>query len=438
MKLKGINKIYYKLWKHFGKKIGRIPVPSLEKTIFDEIIMLRKYLVLRDICPEIIHAIAPKIPFPDNEIAEGEFLKYFRYLDKSKSPSAYEFLWHWLPDVAVDVNSAAAVYQSDFSLAEYKKNIDRYAGEDIPACIKNNIGYLWKMLFSGDPLEDGERFCSTIIHSKNFENYPPIGYVLLCNFFLYKNQFEGAQKAFDMYVKKTGGGGLEGWWAVADFAYKNGRKEYAQQSAVFNEIIRTTKENLFSQKINGRSVALIGNGPQEIGQNKKEEIDAHDVVIRMNAYELTPSYVKDYGEKCNIWYQYTGLADSEWEREKGHPDFYFIGNSPYSIDYPKHFIERYTHALNKGIKIQTVELSDLAQIYKRTKIHSISGGLLMIYLVKKANSRFFADDCFGFSFKENKEELPWLHVDGGGEFMPFHSLEMERLVIWDILSRERL
>lgn len=449
MERKGINKIYYKLWKHFGKKIGLVspppplpaalPTVSLERQILNEIIALRKYLILRDICPEIINAITPKISYPSNETGNETFLTYFRYLDKKKTPSPYAFLWNWLPSVAVDVNATLMKYQSaQFSPEEYRSNINRYATEDLPASIKNNIGYLGKILYLGDAFGDGEEFCSNIIHSNNFEKYTPYGYMLLCNFFLYKNQLENAKKSLDMYVKKMGRRGIDEWLAVANFAYQNGMKEFSLQRAVFNEIINTTKEDLFSQKIQGRTVALIGNGPQELGRNQKKVIDSHEIVIRMNAYDLTPGYVKDYGEKCDIWYQYLGLTDREWKKIKGAPRLYFIGQSPYSARYPRQLVNRYANELSKGIKIQTVKLSDLSQIYKMTRIYNISGGLLMTYLIKKGNPKFSADDCFGFSFKENKENLSWTHTDGEMFFMTHHSLEQERPVIRELLSRERI
>ena len=435
MERKGINKIYYKLWKHFGKKIGLVspppPLPdalpsvNLEEKILNEIIALRKYLILRDVCPELINAISPRISIPNNEIGKETFLKFFRWRNNNKKISSYNFLWHWLPNVAVDVNNTLISYQADHpSVEEYGRNVGLYANDDIPASIKNNIKYMEVILCHGDPFDNGEEFFSQVINSKNLKNYPPHGYMLLCNFFLYKNRLKEAKKS-------QGRVGLDEWLAVANFAYQNGMKEFSLSSAVFNEIIKTTEEDLFSQKIKDKTVALIGNGPQEAGQNKKDIIDSHEIVIRMNSYDLQQDYVKDYGEKCDIWYQYTGLTDQEWKKRKGHPSLYFIGNSPFSFRYPRELIKRYANELSKGIKIQAVKLSDLFELNKMTKIHSMSGGLLMVYLTKKTNPKFSVNDCFGFSFKEDKENLSWSHVKGN-VFRPVHSLDMERPVIRNI------
>lgn len=440
---KGIDKFYYKIWKHLNKKFCEKNLSSaqsnpsvpLEQRILNELVALRKYIILKDICPEIINEISPKISFPEGELGNENFLKYFRYLDENKTPSAYSFLWHWLSDIAVDINNTKIKYQSSsFSADEYRKNIAHYAQDDCPACIKNNVGYLSNILCYGDPFQDGDEFCNDVIGSKNFANYTPLGYMWLCNFFLIKNKQEYAKKCFDMYVKKVGTKGINEWLAVADFAYQNGMKQFSLESAVFNEIIKSTVEDLLSKRLKNRTVALVGNGPQERGKNLKDIIDAHDIVIRMNTYDLNPDYVKDYGKKCNIWYQYTGLSDQEWKKEKDNPDFYFIGNSPYSSLYPKHLVNMYANELSKGTKIQAVKLSEISELHKKSGLYCPSGGLLMIYLIKKANSEFSIDDCFGFSFKENKENLSWKHAQGEGYFMPHHSLELERPVIYNILS----
>ena len=436
---RGIEKLYYKLWKHFGKKLGINAIvsrdASMDNRILNELVALRKYIVLKDICPEIINAIAPKISFPEGEMGDETFLKYFRYLDEKKTPSPYSFLWYWLSDAAVDINKTKILYQSNqFSPDEYQKNIFYYAQDDCPAAIKNNVGYLPIILCYGDPFDNGEDFCNKIINSRSITSYPPYACAQLCSFFIYKKQMEKAQKALDMYVKKVGKKGIDEWLAVADFAYKNGMKEFSLESAVFNEIIKTSEDDLFSQRLKRKTIALVGNGPQENGKEHKDIIDAHDIVIRMNTYNLLPDYTKDYGEKCDIWYQYTGLSDQEWKKKKGNPDFYFIGNSPYSFQYPKQLTNMYANELSKGTRIQAVKPSDINNLYKLTGLFSHSGGLLMTYLIKKANPAFSMNDCFGFSFKEDVENLSWTHAQGGGVFMPHHSLGLERPIIRNILS----
>jgi len=56
----------------------------------------------------------------------------------------------------------------------------------------------------------------------------------------------------------------------------------------------------FEHFVKGKTVALVGNGPQEIGKGLGAEIDGHDVVIRINNYELA-GYESDYGCRTDVW-----------------------------------------------------------------------------------------------------------------------------------------
>jgi hypothetical protein len=56
------------------------------------------------------------------------------------------------------------------------------------------------------------------------------------------------------------------------------------------------------------SIAIVGNGPNEIGRGKGAEIDSHDVVVRCNNYEISDAYREDYGVKTTHWI-YNGYPD---------------------------------------------------------------------------------------------------------------------------------
>lgn len=45
-----------------------------------------------------------------------------------------------------------------------------------------------------------------------------------------------------------------------------------------------------------KSIAVVGNGPCELGQCRGYEIDEHDYVIRFNNYKID-GYQEDYGSK---------------------------------------------------------------------------------------------------------------------------------------------
>tara|TARA_R110000782_G_scaffold50647_5_gene109677 strand:- start:1218 stop:1754 length:537 start_codon:yes stop_codon:yes gene_type:complete len=65
--------------------------------------------------------------------------------------------------------------------------------------------------------------------------------------------------------------------------------------------------------VNGRSVALVGNAKSLMSEQKADEIDAHDVVIRINMG--IPKVVGDFaGKRTDIWVtarQWSGCANQE-------------------------------------------------------------------------------------------------------------------------------
>ena len=63
--------------------------------------------------------------------------------------------------------------------------------------------------------------------------------------------------------------------------------------------------------LSGKAIAVVGNGPSEIGKGLGDEIDAHDVVIRINNYRIE-GFEKDYGRRVDVWMK-GGAGDVEHE-----------------------------------------------------------------------------------------------------------------------------
>lgn len=90
---------------------------------------------------------------------------------------------------------------------------------------------------------------------------------------------------------------------VANLAYENGisDKKIELASNLFMHFEQQQKENSFEEKVlNAKSIAIVGNSPNELGKKKGKEIDAHDLVIRLNKFQ-TEGFEQDYGSKVDIW-----------------------------------------------------------------------------------------------------------------------------------------
>ena len=64
--------------------------------------------------------------------------------------------------------------------------------------------------------------------------------------------------------------------------------------------VQYMNEAEFAEYIKGKTVAVVGNGPQQIGKNTGAEIDSADIVVRFNTFDLT-KHTDDYGTRTDVW-----------------------------------------------------------------------------------------------------------------------------------------
>ncbi|WP_228067303.1 glycosyltransferase family 29 protein [Microbacterium paludicola] len=55
----------------------------------------------------------------------------------------------------------------------------------------------------------------------------------------------------------------------------------------------------FAELVAGKTIAVVGNGPGNVGTARGAEIDAHDIVVRFNNYP--DDHQDDYGARTDIW-----------------------------------------------------------------------------------------------------------------------------------------
>jgi hypothetical protein len=78
--------------------------------------------------------------------------------------------------------------------------------------------------------------------------------------------------------------------------------------------LENRKKDLFKKTFEGKTIAVVGNGPSELGKNKGAEIDGHDIVVRFNNYQTT-GFEEDYGSKTDVWVR-GGALDGGDQKEK--------------------------------------------------------------------------------------------------------------------------
>lgn len=136
--------------------------------------------------------------------------------------------------------------------------------------------------------------------------------ILACEL-LQGNYIEKLDVLVDLYLKKHGEKDIYRYMPLAEYLVMKKHMELSdervkQSSEVFRRLTRNIRREKLAKLVKGKTIAVVGNGPSEIGRNLGQEIDTHDIVIRFNNYD-TKGYEKDYGRKTNIWVRGSGASD---------------------------------------------------------------------------------------------------------------------------------
>lgn len=98
---------------------------------------------------------------------------------------------------------------------------------------------------------------------------------------------------------------VENFPVVANYFYKQGyTNELIEKSSKIYEKLKAS-EGKFAEFIKDKSIAVVGNGPSEIGKGHGQEIDNHDIIIRFNEFHTEGNYAKDYGTRTDVWVNYS-------------------------------------------------------------------------------------------------------------------------------------
>ena len=249
------------------------------------------------------------------------------------------------------------------------------------------------------------------------------------SFLIKNNEYDFAKKYLQFYIAQHGEQGLEELLPVAWFAKNNGVHAEAVEIAADKYALYLKNAYVFENLVKGKKVALIGNGPQEKGVGHGVLIDSYDTVIRFNTYNINEEFKKDYGSKVTLWANCGDLTKD---------DFSAKGNFEWFLFLPDLFLESPdARCFDDFSKIIPVDIGGARKyIYDKTGLYCASSGFMLIAAIKQINSRFSADDCFGFSFKtyDPEKNKGWTHYYEKEIFSAVHSLELEASATFKVLS----
>ena len=223
----------------------------------------------------------------------------------------------------------------------------------------------------------------------------------IIGFYRLKQNDDKAWELLEIYIKKAGTDNIPHWLAVADLAWKHGITNSRIEKAhlVYEEIRKNEDKEYLKNYLQNKSIAIVGNGPQELGKNSGKEIDSHDVVVRFNLFSLDDKYKKDYGTKTNIWcvvplLQFTLPNNYVKDILIICHDIYM--NYIYSENQDN--MEIYYNQMQKGVKL--CAYSDYIIKHFQDYINTPSTGFTILSWLKYLNSNITIKNVYGFSFKD--------------------------------------
>jgi len=256
------------------------------------------------------------------------------------------------------------------------------------------------------------------VYTNNFRNYSEYFWRLFCSIYIHKKDYETAEKIIIYYINRFGIDSVKNHLLLSSFAYDLGYKEdvFKYANTIYCALKQSEDDNLLINLIKNKSVAVVGNGPQQNGEKTGKEIDAHDIVIRFNDYANSENSIDDFGKKTDIWCNWIRFPLSL--RDLKSIKCILIATDIYtwptlSSENPNLWKDLYEYILSGG-KVLTYSYKIRKDILDNITIPT--SGFSVVYWIKKLKSNFKKTDCYGFSFIEKKfnkcTKNTWLHFDG--------------------------
>jgi hypothetical protein len=200
-------------------------------------------------------------------------------------------------------------------------------------------------------------------------------------------------------------------------ALRRGAEQFAKMASgrkAFAALIRESRH----------SFCIVGNGPSEIGRARGHLIDRHDVVIRMNSYDM--DHVEDYGTKQTVW----ARVPNE-EADAAH-----ISNNRFLIlvsnqfEYKRTDAETYLHdACSRNMDILSAPPEIFMALIRELNCLP-STGLVLLYWLYTLTGPIPRDRIFGFShFEELADFRSHYYTDKVHRRLHVHAWEKEMTIM---------
>ncbi len=203
--------------------------------------------------------------------------------------------------------------------------------------------------------------------------------------------------------------------------------------SVGKRLEKSFSEGVFEKLLSGKRVAVVGNGPQEVGRGNGAKIDAYDVVVRFNDFPTDEKFRRDHGAKTDVWVT-SCHTKTAWR--DGIPAV-IAGDFFYTDEFPNMWLVE-NLARNPKTCATAFSLDFYVETRRESGIKLPTLGALVLARIKKIRPEFSADDVFGFSFKESipTKKLEHYYRTEATKNGTIHNLDEERAFLRRLFGME--
>ena len=214
---------------------------------------------------------------------------------------------------------------------------------------------------------------------------------------LEKGKKEQALNALVKYASKYQYKDIERYLLVAQFAYMNNlrNEEIDKANFVYQKLEENRKNNVLAKLLENKTIAIVGNGPSEIGKSNGKEIDSHDIVIRFNNYR-TDGFEADYGSKTDIWARGSGGNDVIDRKQKYQLVTWEADYSHWRVLYD--YLDIMYRQVKGGQLIYNFDYDCHLSLRNASGIDFPTTGLVLIWYIYQKLGSLDNVDFYGFSF----------------------------------------
>lgn len=250
------------------------------------------------------------------------------------------------------------------------------------------------------------------------------------------DQKSHAMNILKKYVDRFGTENVERYFPVANLYAQNISdcpEQILNARKVYESFQKRQKEQAFENYIRkGRSIAVVGNSDREVGKAQGKLIDAHDVVIRFNDYNMKE--VADYGEKVTVWVRNGSTACPDLCKEASCNFDFVIWADDYLHAYVQGELLSLMYRDVNSSKYTAIMIppENHMHLRKAADLLNPTSGAYMVYYLYEILGSLDNVDFYGFSFVDDTFSAEDCH---GQEIMNWHEMSKEIPFLNGLISK---